>query len=95
MDKETNMTTRLVFTDSFPYEYHNYLDKLEAKERKVVVSFFGLAGKPKLTVEEIAEVLRDPGIDSNKIRNQLSLAMGKLRDAHDKEKIRKFHTTCD
>lgn len=83
--------TRLVFTDEFPYEYHNYLDKLEDKERKVVVSYFGLSGKPKLTLLEIAEVFRTPGVDTNNIRNMLSLAMGKLRDANDQASLKKFH----
>lgn len=83
--------TQLVFRDKFPYEYHNYLDKLEDQERKVVVSFYGLAGKTRLKIEEIAEVFRDPGIDTSKIRNILSLAMGKLRDAHEQEKLRKFN----
>jgi len=82
--------TKLVFTDKFPYEYTNHLDKLEDRERKVVVSFYGLSGKTKLSLEEIAEVFRGPGIDTNSIRNVMSLAMGKLRDAHDQEQIRKF-----
>ena len=89
------MPTSLVFTDSFPYEYTNYLSKLDTKDRKIIVSFFGLAGKPRLSIEEIAEVFRDPGINSNKIRNQLSQAMGKLRDAYDQAKLREFHSASD
>jgi hypothetical protein len=79
------------FADEFPHEYHEYLPILDDEERKVVVSFFGIVGKPKLSLEEIAEVFRTPGIDTNKVRNQLSLAMGKLREAHDRAKLRAFH----
>jgi len=66
----------------FLYEYYNLLGELDARERKVVVHFFGLAGRTRLSVEEIAEIFRNPGLDSARIRDTLSIAMGKLRNAH-------------
>lgn len=79
------------FSDEFPYEYMDFLGKLEEEPRFVVMSFYGLAGKPKLSLEEIAEVLRDPGLHTNTVRNTLATAMAKLREEHDLAKLKAFN----
>lgn len=77
-----------IFKDTFPHEYLAHLKVLGDHERKVVISFYGLMGKPKLSLEEIAEIFRDPGLNTNKTRNVLSTAMGKLRSTHEREQLR-------
>lgn len=74
--------------ETFPYEYYDFLEKLDEKDREVLILYYGLCGKPKLTLLQIAEVFRTPGLDTNSIRNVIAVAMGKLREAYDKHKLR-------
>jgi DNA-directed RNA polymerase sigma subunit (sigma70/sigma32) len=81
------------FFTKFPYEYHNHLDILDDRERKAVVNYFGLAGKTKLSLEQLAELFRDPGLSTSETRALLSQAMGKLAGAHQKHIQQTTRTT--
>lgn len=74
--------------ESFPYEYFDFLEELDEKDREALLLYYGLCGKPKLTLLQIAEVFRTPGLDTNAIRNAVVVAMGKLREAYDTHKLR-------
>jgi len=78
-----------VFRDKFPYVYHEHLHLLDDEERKILTHFFGLGSTKSLRLEEIAELIRKPGLSTEQVRNRVSTAMGKLRDAHEKSELRK------
>lgn len=56
------------------------LHLLSPRERTVVTHRFGLHGKPKLRDEEIAELLRSPGLSTSNVRGLITSALQKLRD---------------
>lgn len=57
------------------------LHLLSPRERTAVTHRFGLHGKPKLRDEEIAELIRNPGLSTSSVRGLISSALQKLRDA--------------
>lgn len=62
-------------------EIEKNLHKLTPRERTVVIYRLGLQGKPKLRDEEIAELIRSPGINTNSVRSLVASAMQKLTRA--------------
>lgn len=76
------------FKREFHMPYLAYFHVLEDVEKKILTHHFGLMGAPKLSDEQIAELLRKPGVNTVDIKQQIAQAVGKLRDAHDRDAAR-------
>ena len=62
-------------------EIEKLLHILTPRERTVVIHRLGLHGKPKLRDEEIAELIRNPGLSTSSVRSLIAGALKKLNNA--------------
>ena len=84
------MTT---FKDKFPYAYSNHLSVLSDEDKKIVVNYYGLGAGGRLSLEEIAELIRKPGLSTTAVRGRLTRAIGKLREAHEAHEAKELHSS--
>lgn len=73
------------FRERFPYKYYNHLDKLTSKEYQTIIHYYGLGTNQILSISQIAELQRGPGVSSETVRQQLQSGLYKLRKASSNE----------
>lgn len=70
--------------DGLPVAYFDHLHSISPDAQKILIQYYGLQGTPELSLEEIAELRRDPDIDTNAVRGAISMAVKELREAYEK-----------
>jgi len=70
--------------DLFPKEYLTYLANLNKEDRELIELYYGLNGKAALTLEQLAELRRNPDVNTNAVRGELLQVVAKLRGQYEK-----------
>jgi len=68
--------------DQLPKEYLSVINKIPKEKRELLEQYYGLNGTPALTIEQLAELRRDPDVNTNAIRAAVMEAVGELRETY-------------
>ena len=68
--------------DQLPKEYLSVINRIPKEKRELLEQYYGLNGTPALTIEQLAELRRDPDVNTNAIRAAVMEAVGELRETY-------------